>query len=643
MTTAQSLLPDFVLKQGMVSACLSRGADFEAYTGSMKVDENAPSGRYVVNMIGSSTTKDLQGDIMLMSALDDMTKVPENLTTWMNHQTDVPESVFGGLASQPWIKSSNGIADLYLSSEVESSNPRAMQTYNMISRGRRLGCSIGCMVLDYDYDPSTETILISHVLPVEWSVVGVPAQMRCWVEVATKSLFERSLLEGQADKALQLAPAVRGMFWRSYDSLVKHVESTSLRNDLERVRPRDTANHRIVCSFNDGETNFVLTDGKSVTKSLQREEVGRVLEENMIVKSINPTTAIVPDQTTITDSITLATETYTIQTETIESEDLDTKSVSGNTSFPLMDIDTAWDGSKAESQIFAYAKGDDGEINATKAKACFLWYDPTNSDKQSGYKLPMCFVSGGSPKIVPLGVRAIAGVMSGSRGGADLGGDDAGVKAKVKTLYGRINSQFKPDPAWQVPWEKEDKSMDEIETKAKDKEKDGIADSESDGPLNRQDTEETPADNKDDNKSYPKASDVKVSADGTHEACTGSHVHAHSAMSSQLGDKTHTHKHFHDNNATHDHHAEDDTSKSLQLAARDEAWDENASHAEIIAWATKSDGTIDIEKMKSVHFWHDTSSPHKISSYLLPFCRIKNNQPVAVPQAIIEAAKELQK
>lgn len=546
-TTAQSLLPDFVVKQGMINSCLTRGADYEIYTGSMKVDENADPGKYVVTMIGSSTVKDLQGDVMALSALEDMTKIPDNLTIWLNHDYTVPSSVLGGLIGRPWLMSQSGIADLHFAAEIESSNPIAMQTYTMINRGRRLGCSIGCQVLDYDYDEKTQTIIIKSVYTVEFSCVGVPASQRCWVEVAAKSLFERSLLEGNADKALQLAPAVRGMYWRAYDSVVKHVEVTSLRNDLERVRPRDTADHRIMHVFNDGEINFALSDTKGIRKSLTREEVAGLLEQKHVEHK-----PIVEPQLEQKVGIAQSADTTDIQTNDATSEDLDTKSVSGNTSFPLMDIGTEWDGSKAESQIFAYAKGDDGEINVSKAKQGFLYYDPDNSDTQKGYKMPFCYIVNGSPKIVPKGVQTCAGVLNGSMGGVDAPGDQAGMKAKVKTMYGRINSQFKPDPAWQVPWEKEDKSMDGIETKAK--EKDGIADSETDGPLNRQDiSEETPADDKDDNKTYPKASDVKISANGTHEACKGVHTHAHSAFSSQGDDKTHEHSHEHNGDSDHNH------------------------------------------------------------------------------------------
>src|SRR5690242_3612511 len=151
---SDNLIPASIVSQGLINPCISRGADFEVYTDALKVDENAESGRYIVNMIGSSTVQDLQGDIMTMTALDDMTTVPDDMLIWLNHSYVVPDDCFGSLYGRPWIQSSSGIADLHLSAEVEMDNPKALQTYNMITKGKRkFGCSVGCQVLDYEYDP----------------------------------------------------------------------------------------------------------------------------------------------------------------------------------------------------------------------------------------------------------------------------------------------------------------------------------------------------------------------------------------------------------------------------------------------------------------------------------------------------------
>lgn len=539
--TEKPLVPAFVLEQGMINPCLTRGADYEVYTESLRVDDNAEPGRHILSMVGSSTITDLQEDRMKLSALDDMTKVPDGLLCYLNHQYQVPEDILGSLYGKPYVISSKGIADLHLMADVEMDNPRAAQAYNMIAkRKRRLGCSVGCQVTSFEIDPQTGGIVISHVTVLEWSLVSIPANQRCWVEVATKSLFERALLEGRGDDALNLASAVKGMYWRSYDNLVKHIESPGLKHDLERVTPRETAPHRIMTAFNDGRLNFALADNKGITKSLSRDEVSALLQkgEDRYIGHI-----------------------LTQDSKVDEAMDLNQKSVSGKTDLPLMDIETEWTGSKAEKQIFEYARDDNDEIVASKAKQCFLYFDPENTNKQSGYKMPFCYVEGGTPKIVPLGIRAAANVLVGGMSGISASAEDkAGMMGKCKTLYGRINSQFKPDPAWVVPWEKDgDKEKSaEVET-TKD-----ILDTDNGKDLIRQDLKEDTEDNKMTKKEMPKASEVTCSADGSHAACTGTHTHAHKAYGDQGDDDLHEHEHSHDEDANHGHSHE--TQKSVDDA-----------------------------------------------------------------------------
>lgn len=512
MNTEKSLLPSYVVEQGIVNTCLARGADFEIYTGAMQVEEGNPEEKYLVSMTGSSTMKDMQNDRMALTAINDMIDVPSNLTLFLNHSYNVPEDVYGGLYQRPIAFASNAIVDLKLRAETDTTNPRALQTYHMIAvKKRRLGCSIGCLVTDCDYDEEDDCLVINHVVVLEWSIVGIPAQQRCWVEVATKSVFERYLMEGRGYEALMLAPAVRGMYWRAYDGLIKHVSSDGLRKDLERVTPRHTPSHRIMHVFNDGEINFALADTKGITKSLNREEVSSLLQ---------------PER----------------------QQDMRHKSVSGKTSWPLMDIETEWTGSTATKQIFDYARDDHEEIVASKAKQCFLYYNPNETDVQSGYKMPFCSIVDGSPKIVPLGVQACAGVLNGGMGGIHASDEDKnGMKAKVKTMYGRINSQFHPDPEWGVPWEKKD---DKEASAAKD-----LADSSSDAPLNRQDRGE------DDGT-------MTISDNGTHAPFTGTHSHAHKTYGDQGSDDMHEHEHTHDGNADHGHdHVEKSVDPGVQKRA----------------------------------------------------------------------------
>lgn len=135
---------------------------------------------------------------------------------------------------------------------------------------------------------------------------------------------------------------------------------------------------------------------------------------------------------------------------------METKSVCGDTSLPIGPRDESWDGSKAKDQIFAYAKKDDDSIDAAKAKKCFLQVDGDTSLKGS-YGYPFCYVEGGSPRISVGGVKACANALSGARN-ADAGSDSAGMKAKVKTMYGRINAKYPDANPLTVPWEDDGKA-----------------------------------------------------------------------------------------------------------------------------------------------------------------------------------------
>lgn len=74
------------------------------------------------------------------------------------------------------------------------------------------------------------------------------------------------------------------------------------------------------------------------------------------------------------------------------------------------------------------------------------------------------------------------------------------------------------------------------------------------------------------------------------------------------------------------------------LGARDAAWDNGAAHARIVAWATKSDGSLDTGKMKSVHFWYDDANASNITAYKLLFCDQVDGAIEAMPRGIFACA-----
>lgn len=130
------------------------------------------------------------------------------------------------------------------------------------------------------------------------------------------------------------------------------------------------------------------------------------------------------------------------------------KTACGSTSFPLASRDTAWDATKATGQYQTWAKGDDGTLDPAKLKQVHFYVDEAADPTTMGaYKLPFCFIESGSPVAVPKGIQAVAGVLQGSRGGADLGDAEAAVKSKVASYYSKMRSQFN-DPELVPPWNK---------------------------------------------------------------------------------------------------------------------------------------------------------------------------------------------
>jgi len=145
----------------------------------------------------SSTIKDLHGDNMLLSALEDMEKAANNnLTIFGNHSYQVPEDVYGSTESasirNAGTVDENGdpIYDLKFSIVMNDENDRAVKTWKAIDKGSKLGISIGANIPAGGAvrDKKSGAYTIAHVDLLETSIVGIPANPRSWVENAMKSL-----------------------------------------------------------------------------------------------------------------------------------------------------------------------------------------------------------------------------------------------------------------------------------------------------------------------------------------------------------------------------------------------------------------------------------------------------------------------
>lgn len=129
--------------------------------------------------------------------------------------------------------------------------------------------------------------------------------------------------------------------------------------------------------------------------------------------------------------------------------------VIGSTDLPVAERDRRWDGLAAQKAIFAAAKTEDGYDTTALARA-FLWRDSEGDPNEKGsYKLPFTELINGTLHIVPKAVFAAAAAIEGARGGVNIPDTDkSGVRRKLGTLYGKINSSLaEGDEPVNPPWE----------------------------------------------------------------------------------------------------------------------------------------------------------------------------------------------
>ncbi len=128
----------------------------------------------------------------------------------------------------------------------------------------------------------------------------------------------------------------------------------------------------------------------------------------------------------------------------------DEKSVIGAANLPLADRARTWDSSAAEKRVRAWA--DAGDSPNAKYRRAFMILEG-EADQFTSYKFGFGDVIDGELKAVPRALFAIAGILQGARGGANLSAEDRdGAKAKCAAYYSRMRREF-DDPSLVVPWD----------------------------------------------------------------------------------------------------------------------------------------------------------------------------------------------
>lgn len=169
--------------------------DFSLFTGLLKTARvpGDDGDDLVLTGIASSTIKDRHGDTMTESALQSMLRSADGMTIYLNHEYKVPEDV-AGTVRKSWIDRSGDLHDLHFEISINQENPRAVQAFNAIDKGTKLGLSIGAMIPEGGArrEKKSGAYVINEVELLETSIVSIPANPRSWVDYARKSLLTKS-------------------------------------------------------------------------------------------------------------------------------------------------------------------------------------------------------------------------------------------------------------------------------------------------------------------------------------------------------------------------------------------------------------------------------------------------------------------
>ncbi len=228
--------------------------DFFMYTGALKAHEDSGE-RPTVLCTASSTAVDLEADRFTAKALKQMKEGFVGKLIFLNHSYNVPHDVFGLVMSSELTKR-DGRLDLDLVIGVEMNNPMAVQTYQYIVNGTRLGVSVGVIVTEAEKSDEEDAygkniFDISGVIPLEASVVGIPANQTAWTRQAMKSLYQRGALELDS-KDIEARP------WLKTVAQIKEAAKVdSKKGKAVYLSEKDT---RLWVTTDDGEVIVEITD-----------------------------------------------------------------------------------------------------------------------------------------------------------------------------------------------------------------------------------------------------------------------------------------------------------------------------------------------------------------------------------------------
>ena len=137
---------------------------------------------------------------------------------------------------------------------------------------------------------------------------------------------------------------------------------------------------------------------------------------------------------------------------------LSVKSVVPFQDLPLAERDRSWDADAAVARVRAWAGGPEKEnVNWSRYRRAFLWYDSSAPENFTSYKLPIADVIDGELRAVPRAIFAAAAALQGARGGVDVPAEDkARLRQHLSRYYAKMRREF-DDDSIVPPWDDDEK------------------------------------------------------------------------------------------------------------------------------------------------------------------------------------------
>ncbi len=147
-----------------------------------------------ISGVASSASLDLDSAVFGEQALRDMLAL-KGLNGYLNHRYLIPDDLLGRIIATS-ISKTAGVSKLLIDIAVETSNPRAVQSWQAVKNGTRLGLSVGVIVLESHPielpGSKTKAESLDRVLPLECSLVALPSNFTDAWTTAAKSQRGRS-------------------------------------------------------------------------------------------------------------------------------------------------------------------------------------------------------------------------------------------------------------------------------------------------------------------------------------------------------------------------------------------------------------------------------------------------------------------